>query len=70
MARMALDLLTVPVSSVEAECAFSGGQLMMNHLQHQMSSHSFQAQMAVGSWYSTPLLLELDNVTQIIEYHM
>ncbi|KAG9091288.1 hypothetical protein FRC06_000636, partial [Ceratobasidium sp. 370] len=89
MARMALDLLTVPgksepsffflpdnlildsiASSVEAERAFSGGRLMMNHLQHQMSSRSFQAQMAVGSWYSTPLLLELDNVAQIIEYHM
>ncbi|KAG8692108.1 hypothetical protein FRC08_010001 [Ceratobasidium sp. 394] len=70
MARMALDLLTVPASSVDAERAFSGGRLMMNHLQHGMSTRSFQAQMAVGSWYGTPLLPELENAAQIIENHM
>ncbi|KAG8730739.1 hypothetical protein FRC10_002393, partial [Ceratobasidium sp. 414] len=70
VARMMLDLLTVPASSVDAERAFSGGRLMMNHLQHRMSACSFQAQMAVGSWYGTPLLPELDDVARIIENHM
>ncbi|KAG8791335.1 hypothetical protein FRC12_009519 [Ceratobasidium sp. 428] len=63
---MALDLLTVPASSVDVEPAFSGGRLMMNRLQHQMSLRSFQAQMAVGSWYGTPLLPELDSAANII----
>ncbi|QRW12433.1 hAT family dimerization protein [Ceratobasidium sp. AG-Ba] len=70
VARLALDLLTVPASSVDAERAFSGGRLMMNRLQHRMSTRTFQAQMAIGSWYGTPLLPELDKVAEIIEYHM
>ncbi|KAG8773826.1 hypothetical protein FRC12_002300 [Ceratobasidium sp. 428] len=70
LARFALDFLTAPASSVDAERAFSGGRLMVNHLQHQMSTRSFQAQMAVGSWYGTPLLPSLDAVAQKLEKHM
>ncbi|KAF9232812.1 hypothetical protein BU15DRAFT_20818, partial [Melanogaster broomeanus] len=36
--------------------AFSGGRLQVSHLQHRMGSQSFKAQVAVGSWYGTPLL--------------
>ncbi|KAF8600765.1 hypothetical protein BDV93DRAFT_446922, partial [Ceratobasidium sp. AG-I] len=57
-------------SSVDAERAFSGGRLMVNHLQHQMSAQTFQAQMAVGSWFETPLLPTLLDVSRIIESHM
>ncbi|KAG9119621.1 hypothetical protein FRC07_005284, partial [Ceratobasidium sp. 392] len=57
-------------SSVDAERAFSGGQLMMNHLQNRMLARSFQAQMAVGSSYGTPLLPELEDVAQILEKYM
>ncbi|QRV82985.1 hAT family dimerization protein [Ceratobasidium sp. AG-Ba] len=70
VARFALDFLTVPASSVDAERAFSCGRLMVNHLQHQMSTRSFQAQMAVGSWYGTPLLPSLDDVAKKLEKHM
>lgn len=38
----------------------------MNHLQHNMGSQSFKAQMAIGSWLSTPLLPDIDQVTKII----
>ncbi|QRV96254.1 hAT family dimerization protein [Ceratobasidium sp. AG-Ba] len=70
VARFALDFLTALASSVDAERAFSCGRLMVNHLQHQMSTRSFQAQMAVGSWYGTPLLPSLDDVAQKLEKHM
>ncbi|KAG8687336.1 hypothetical protein FRC11_007416 [Ceratobasidium sp. 423] len=70
LTRMALDYLTAPASSVDAERAFSGGRLMINHLQHQMSSRTFQAQMAVGSWFGTPLLPNLSHVASIVEKNM
>ncbi|KIM60778.1 hypothetical protein SCLCIDRAFT_86322, partial [Scleroderma citrinum Foug A] len=55
LARMALDFLLASASSVDAERVFSGGRLQANHLQNQMSLQSFKAQVAVGSWYDTPL---------------
>lgn len=42
-------------SSVDAERAFSGGRLQVNHLQHGISSQTFKARVALGSWVDTPL---------------
>ena len=53
-------------SSVDAERAFSCGRLQVNHLQHNMSSQTFKAQMAVGSWAGTPFMPNLDIPTSII----
>ncbi|KAG5633419.1 hypothetical protein H0H81_007971, partial [Sphagnurus paluster] len=50
VARMGLDICSAPASSVDAERAFLGGQREVNHLQHNMSSQTFKADMAVGSW--------------------
>ncbi|KAF8984366.1 hypothetical protein BDQ17DRAFT_1260872, partial [Cyathus striatus] len=47
--------------------AFSSGCLQINHLQHNMSSQTFKAQMAVGSWAKTPLYPGLSSVTKIIQ---
>ncbi|KAG1847936.1 hypothetical protein C8R48DRAFT_563267, partial [Suillus tomentosus] len=57
-------------SSVDAERAFSGGCLQVNHLQHGVSSQTFKAQMAVGSWYNTPLMNDLGAVTSIMRTKM
>jgi hypothetical protein len=57
-------------SSVDAERAFSGGRLQVNHLQHGVSSQTFKAQMAVGSWYNTPLMNDLGAVTSIMRTKM
>lgn len=65
-----LTLVSHAASSVDAERAFSGGRLMISHLQHQMSSRTFQAQMAIGSWFETPLLPGLSDVSRILEKHM
>ncbi|KAF8593507.1 hypothetical protein BDV93DRAFT_447964, partial [Ceratobasidium sp. AG-I] len=54
-------------TSVDAERAFSAGRLTINHLQHNMSSRTFQAKMAVGSWYNTPLLPDISSVASILE---
>ncbi|KAF7969646.1 hypothetical protein HWV62_26741 [Athelia sp. TMB] len=66
LSRMALDFLTAPTSSVDAERAFSVGRLQVNHLQHNMSSQSFKAQMALGAWAGGPLLPDLDLPTRVI----
>ncbi|KAF8593160.1 hypothetical protein BDV93DRAFT_452660, partial [Ceratobasidium sp. AG-I] len=54
-------------SSVDAERSFSNGRLMVNHLQHQISTRSFQAQMAIGSWIGSPLLSDLSPAAQAIQ---
>ncbi|KAG2134717.1 hypothetical protein BD769DRAFT_1353242, partial [Suillus cothurnatus] len=46
--------------------AFSGGCLQVNHLQHDVSLQTFKAQMAVGSWYNTPLMNDLGTVISIM----
>ena len=54
-------------SSVDAERAFSGGRLQVNHLQHGTSSQTFKAQMAVGSWVGTDIFPTLEPFEKIIE---
>jgi hypothetical protein len=55
---------------VDAERAFSGGRLQVNHLQHSMSSQTFKAQMAVGSWMGMPLMPDLVGPTATVEAKM
>lgn len=62
--------MTIIASSVDAERAFSQGRLQVNHLQHNMSSQTFKANMAIGSWSKTPLLPGLVDITKIIETRM
>jgi hypothetical protein len=57
-------------SSVDAERAFSGGRLQVNHLQHNMSLQTFKAQMAVGSWAGTPLMPDLKGPTATVQSQM
>ena len=42
---------------------------MNNHLQHQMSSDTFCAKMAIRSWYETPLLPDVEDVASLLESH-
>ncbi|KAJ6596552.1 hypothetical protein B0H10DRAFT_1760361, partial [Mycena sp. CBHHK59/15] len=54
-------------SSVDAEHAFSGGCLQVNHLQHQTSSQTFKVRVALGSWIRTPLIPSSKDVITIME---
>ncbi|KAJ7060830.1 hypothetical protein C8F01DRAFT_936413, partial [Mycena amicta] len=54
-------------SSVDAERAFSGGRLQVNHLQHQTSSQTFKARVALGSWIGTPLMPSSSSAAVIME---
>ena len=68
--KLCANIFIAIASSADAERAFSNGRLMMNHLQHQMSSRTFQAQMAVGSWVNTPLLPDLTQAALAVEASM
>ncbi|KAF8587511.1 hypothetical protein K439DRAFT_1337968 [Ramaria rubella] len=57
----------VAASSVDAERAFSKGRLAVNHLQHNTSSQTFRAKVALGSWIDTPLWPGLSDATKILE---
>ncbi|KAK6997449.1 hypothetical protein R3P38DRAFT_1887885 [Favolaschia claudopus] len=61
------DFLSAPASSVDAERAFSNGRLQLNHLQHQTSSQTFKARVALGSWIGTPLMPSSKDAVQIME---
>ncbi|KAF9789385.1 hypothetical protein BJ322DRAFT_979932, partial [Thelephora terrestris] len=54
-------------SSVDAERAFSGGRLQINHLQHGTNSQTFRAQMAIGSWVGSDIFPSLEPFEKIIE---
>ena len=40
---------------------------MVNHLQHNMSSDTFRAQVAVGSWAGTPLLPDVFELAKMLD---
>ncbi|KAF9002269.1 hypothetical protein BDQ17DRAFT_1243349, partial [Cyathus striatus] len=42
-------------SIVDAEHAFSVGHRQINFMQHNMTSNTFRAKMALGSWSKGPL---------------
>ncbi|KAL5633113.1 hypothetical protein ACGC1H_003564 [Rhizoctonia solani] len=63
LGRVALDLLTAPASSVDTG---RGSPMAASYRQHQMHLSLFCAKMAVGSWYRTPLLPEIDEVVDIL----
>ncbi|KAG9076095.1 hypothetical protein FRC06_009705, partial [Ceratobasidium sp. 370] len=63
---MALDILTAPASSVDAERAFSSGRMAVNYKQHRMGLETFRAKMALGSWYGTPLLPNIQEVVEVL----
>ncbi|KAF8237847.1 hypothetical protein L208DRAFT_1245242 [Tricholoma matsutake] len=67
---MGSDFCSVPASSVDAEWAFSSGCLQISHLQHNMNSQAFRAQMAVGSWAQSPLYPGFDKMVGIVKSEM
>ena len=63
-------LIWVLASSVDAEQAFSSDCLQISHLQHNMNSQTFRAQMAVGSWAQSPLYPRFDQMVGIVKSEM
>ncbi|KIK77888.1 hypothetical protein PAXRUDRAFT_165481 [Paxillus rubicundulus Ve08.2h10] len=64
---MALDYCSAPALSTDTERAFSDGCQELNFMQHNMSSQTFKAEMAMGSWDGALLFLDIQRAVQIIE---
>jgi hypothetical protein len=62
--------LMISAASTNAKCAFSKGRHEVNFMQHNMSSQTFMAEMAVGSWDGTPLMPNVLEAITIIEKKM
>ncbi|TFK36013.1 hypothetical protein BDQ12DRAFT_610783 [Crucibulum laeve] len=67
---MGSDFCSAPATSVDAECAFFTGCCQVNFMQHNMSSQTFKAQMAVGSWAKSPLFPGMEKITEYIQSRM
>jgi hypothetical protein len=50
LARMAIDYLSSPASSVEVERAFSRGALTVTHRRHALSDTSTRNSIVLGAW--------------------
>ena len=57
-------------TSVDAEHAFSTGRRQVNHMQHNMSSQTFKARVAIGSWAKTPIFPEFSDIAAMVESRM
>ncbi|KAF8816806.1 hypothetical protein BYT27DRAFT_7076294, partial [Phlegmacium glaucopus] len=51
-------------TSVDAEHAFSTGHCQVNYMQHNMSSQTFKAHVAIGSWAKTPIFPKFSDMQQ------
>ena len=63
-------LIPLAAASTDVECAFSEGRQEVDFMQHNMSSQTFKAEMAVGSWDGAPLMPNISNAICIMEKHM
>jgi hypothetical protein len=50
LARMALDYLSIPATSVDVERIFSHGRLVLSHVRSRLSVQSTRALICVGAW--------------------
>ncbi|KAF8956668.1 hypothetical protein BDZ97DRAFT_1658336 [Flammula alnicola] len=61
---------SAPATSVDAERAFSTGRRQVNHMQHNMSSQTFKARVALGSWAKTPIFPKYSDIAAMVESRM
>ncbi|KAF8805535.1 hypothetical protein BYT27DRAFT_7104333, partial [Phlegmacium glaucopus] len=56
-----------PATSVDAEHAFSTGCCQVNYMQHNLSSQTFKAHVAISSWAKTPIF---PDIAAMVASHM
>ncbi|TFK79869.1 hypothetical protein K466DRAFT_579083 [Polyporus arcularius HHB13444] len=64
LARMALDMLSAPATSVDAERSFSRGGLVVSKLRHNLSDESTRAATVLNSWMQIPGLVPKQSIVQ------
>ncbi|OJT01847.1 hypothetical protein TRAPUB_10054, partial [Trametes pubescens] len=67
LARMALDFLSVPATSTDAERAFSRGHLTVSRLRHSLNEESVRTSTVLGSWANIPDLIPEEDFIEFIK---
>ena len=65
LARMAIDYLSAPASSVDAEHAFSHGALTVTHCCHALSDTSTRNSIVLGGWLKDTNLVPKDELVEL-----
>jgi len=60
-----LDLMTPTATSVDVECVFSKGRLLLSHVQNGLSAQSIWALMCLSAWSRVGLVKD-SNVTEAV----
>jgi len=66
LARMAIDYLSAPASSVEVERAFSRGALTVTHRRHALSDASTRNSIVLGGWLKDTSLVPKDELIEFL----
>ncbi|EIW52838.1 uncharacterized protein TRAVEDRAFT_87097, partial [Trametes versicolor FP-101664 SS1] len=69
LARMALDFLSAPATSTDAERSFSCGHLTVSRLRHSLADESVRTSTILGSWALLPDVLAEDELVEVIKAH-
>ena len=67
LARMAIDYLSAPASSVEVERAFSRGALTVTHRHHTLSDQSTRNSIVLGAWLKETHLIPKDDLVEFFQ---
>ena len=67
LARMAIDYLSSPASSVDVERAFSRGALMVTHRRHALSDLSTRNSIVLGTWLKDTDLVPKDDLINFFQ---
>ena len=62
LARMAIDYLSAPALSVDAERAFSRGALTVTHRRHALSDTSTRNSIVLGAWLGATNIIPTDEL--------
>ena len=67
LARMAIDYLSAPASSVDVECAFSRGAFTVTHRRHTLSDQSTRNSIVVGAWLKDTKLIPKEELIKFFQ---
>jgi hAT family C-terminal dimerisation region len=69
IAQMAIDYLSAPAASADAERAFSRGALTVTHRRHALSDVSTRNSIVLGGWLGTtnPVIVPKDGLIQFFQ---
>ena len=67
LAQMAIDYLSAPASSVDAERAFSRGALTVTHRCHALSDTSTRNSIVLGAWLKDTTLVPKNKLVEFFQ---